>query len=149
MIIDDKLMKYVVFKKRTEAEIRRKCNQLSYTEEYTESIIEYLTENEYINDIKYVEKYINNVLKLKKSSVLEIKMDLMRRGIDEKYIESYIDNNIEELEEFEEQSAIQLLNKKAQSMELEKVKRYLKGKGYTYKSISNAIDNYKNLEDNN
>lgn len=149
MIIDDKLMKYVVFKKRTEAEIRRKCNQLFYTEEYTDSIIEYLTENEYINDIKYVEKYINNVLKLKKSSILEIKMDLMRRGIDEKYIESYIDNNIEELEEFEEQSAIQLLNKKAQSMELEKVKRYLKGKGYTYKSISNAIDNYKNLEDNN
>lgn len=148
MIIDDKLMKYVVFKKRTEAEIRRKCNQLSYTEEYTNSIIEYLTENEYINDIKYVEKYINNVLKIKKASIVEIKIDLMRRGINEKYIESYIDNNIEELEKFEEQSAIQLTNKKAQTMEIEKIRRYLKGKGYTYKSISNAIDNYINLEDN-
>ena len=39
MIIDDKLMKYVVFKKRTEMEIRQKCKRLEYTDEYIEDVI--------------------------------------------------------------------------------------------------------------
>ena len=81
MIIDDKLRRYVVFKKRTEMEISQKCKRLEYNEEYIEEIIQYLSENEYIDDVKYVEKYINNILKLKKSSIFEIKMDLLRRGI--------------------------------------------------------------------
>lgn len=149
MIIDDKLMKYVVFKKRTESEIRLKCKMLEYTEEYTEQIIEYLKENEYINDIKYVDKYINNIMKLKKSSIFEMKMDLLKRGIKEEYIEEYMNNHEEELSEFELISAKKIVEKKKQLDELEKVKKYLRNKGYSYNSITQAIDNFSNLEDNN
>ncbi len=141
MIIDDKLMRYVVFKKRTEMEIRQKCKRLEYNEEYIEEIIQYLSENEYIDDVKYVEKYINNILKLKKSSIFEMKMDLLRRGIKENYIDDYIASHQEELEKFEKDSAKQIVRKKMQTAEIEKIKRYLKGKGYSYSSISEAIDN--------
>lgn len=141
MIIDDKLMRYVVFKKRTEMEIRQKCKRLEYNEEYIEEIIQYLSENEYIDDVKYVEKYINNILKLKKSSIFEMKMDLLRRGIKENYIDDYIASHQEELEKFEKDSAKQIVRKKMQTTEIEKIKRYLKGKGYSYSSISEAIDN--------
>lgn len=141
MIIDDKLMRYVVFKKRTEMEIRQKCKRLEYNEEYIEDIIQYLSENEYIDDVKYVEKYINNILKLKKSSIFEMKMDLLRRGIKENYIDDYIASHQEELEKFEKDSAKQIVRKKMQTAEIEKIKRYLKGKGYSYSSISEAIDN--------
>lgn len=148
MIIDDKLMKYVVFKKRTEMEIRQKCKRLEYTDEYIEDIIQYLTENEYINDSRYVERYINNVLKLKKSSIFEMKMDLLRRGVKEEYIDSYIESHQTELEEFENDSARKIVEKKAQTTEIEKIKRYLRGKGYSYTSIVDAIDNNRTLQDN-
>ena len=148
MIIDDKLMKYVVFKKRTEMEIRQKCKRLEYTDEYIEDIIQYLTENEYINDSRYVERYINNVLKLQKSSIFEMKMDLLRRGVKEEYIDSYIESHRTELEEFENDSARKIVEKKAQTTEIEKIKRYLRGKGYSYTSIADAIDNNRTLQDN-
>ena len=50
MIVDSKLMRYVLFKKRTEKEVRQKCKMLDYSEDYTDEIIEYLKEAEYIND---------------------------------------------------------------------------------------------------
>lgn len=148
MIIDDKLMKYVIFKRRTEKEVRQKCQKLQYTEEYIEEIIEYLTENNYINDKLYVEKYIQNTIRLKTSSVYEMKIDLLRRGIDEDYIEEYLDKNITELEEYEKESAIKLAKKKMDNSEIEKIKKYLLSKGYKYDSISLAIDNLKEMKDN-
>ena len=149
MIIDDKLMKYVVFKKRTEEEVRQKCKRLEYTEDYIDEIIEYLTENEYINDKIYVEKYINSLMKLKKASIYEIKIDLLRRGVNEKYIEDYIGNNQEILIDFELESARKIVAKKLQLGEdVEKIKKHLMGKRYSYSTISEAIDNLDNLTDN-
>ena len=149
MIIDDKLMKYVIFKKRTEKEVRQKCHKLQYTDDYIDEIIEYLSENDYINDKVYVEKYIQNVIRLKTSSIFEMKMDLLRRGIDESYVDDYINKNFEQLEEFENQSAQKLAKKKSVSAEIEKVKKYLMSKGYKYDSIALAIDNLNEMTDNN
>ena len=145
MILEDKFMKYVVFKKRTENEVRNKCKTLKYDEENIDEIIEYFKENDYINDEKYVERYIQNVMRLKNSSINEIKIDLLRRGIDDSLIEK---NITEELEEYEEKSAIILANKKIKTMELEKLKRYLLNKGFSYSNVSKAIDNLKDLDDN-
>ena len=77
MIVDDKIMKYIVFKKRTEEELKNKCKMLKYDDETIEQIVEYLKENGYINDEVYVEKYIKNVMRLKSCSIREIKIDLM------------------------------------------------------------------------
>ena len=140
MIVEDKLMKYVVFKKRTENEVKNKCKMLKYNDEQTDEIIEYLKENGYINDENYVDRYIKNVLRLKECSIKDIKIDLIKRGIDE--------DLTEEVEEFEENSAKNLARKKLKTMELDKVKRYLLNKGFTYSSISKAIDNLGDLEDN-
>ncbi len=146
MIIDNKLMKYVIFKKRTENEVRKKCKMLDYTEEYTDEILEYLKEAEYINDEIYVQKYIQNVIRLKNSSVFEIKMDLIRRGIDEDLIDKYVDDD---LYEFEEQSAIKLAEKKFRvDGDILKVKKYLLNKGYNHTNVTKAIDNIENLGDN-
>ena len=149
MIIDDKLMKYFIFKKRTEKEVRQKCQKLQYTEDYIDEVIEYLMGNSYINDKVYVEKYIQNIMRLKTSSIFEMKMDLLRRGVEEDYIEDYISKNLEDLEDFEKQSAIKLAIKKSSNSEIDKVKKYLMSKGYKYDSISLAIDNLKEMTDNN
>lgn len=146
MIIDSKLMKYVLFKKRTEHEVREKCKKLDYTQEYTDEIIDYLKEAEYINDELYVKKYISNLIKLKKASVAEVKLDFMKRGIDFDMIDYDL---LEELYEHEKESAVYLANKKYKAGdEIDKIKRYLGGKGYSYSNISNAIDNLQILDDN-
>ncbi len=148
MIIDDKLMKFVIFKKRTEKEVRQKCTKLEYTEEYIEEIIKYLTENKYIDDEIYVEKYIHDVIALKKSSVFEIRMDLIRRGVPEEYIDAYINAHMKELNDFENESARKLAIKKSKNQDFEKLKRYLISKGYTYSNIFDAIDNLNHMDDN-
>ncbi len=149
MIIEDKLMKYVVFKKRTKHEVKLKCQKLGYQKEYIDEIIEYLSENNYINDDVYIDKHIQNIMRLKKASIYEIRIDLLRRGIKENKIDEYIENNEDVLQEFEKQSAKAIVLRKTKSIEeIEKVKRYLKGKGYSYNSIREAIDNYNNLNDN-
>lgn len=146
MILDNKVMKYVLFKKRTEKEVRQKCRQLDYTDDYTDEVVEYLKEAEYINDEIYVQKYIQNVVKLKKCSVFEIRMDLIRRGIDDNLIDKYIDDD---LYEYEEKCAIDLSLKKYRADDdIDKVKKYLMNKGYMHNNVTKAIDNLKNLRDN-
>lgn len=149
MIIDDKLMKYVVFQKRTVQEVREKCRKLSYTEEYTEEIIEYLKENEYLNDEKYVEKYIKNMMRLKSLSIFELKISLLKKGVLEDTIDSYMNQNKEELTDYEYESAKKIVMKKCkQEIEMEKVKKYMSSKGYSYDSIKEGIDNFRQLNDN-
>lgn len=146
MIVDSKLMKYVIFKKRTEYEVREKCKTLNYTSDYIDEVIDYLKEAEYINDGIYITKYISNILKLKKSSVAEVKLDFMKRGIDFDRVNSDL---LDSLYEHEKESANYLANKKYKSGDsIDKIKRYLNGKGYVYSNISNAIDNLENLDDN-
>ncbi len=147
MIIDDKLMKYVIFQRRTECEVRQKCTLLKYTSDYIEEIIEYLTENGYINDVSFAQKYIENVIRLKKSSIYEIKIGMMRKGIDENIIDDAIEKNYESLIEFEKESAIKIVSKK-KNEEIIKIKKYLKNKGYSYTSINDAIDNTFKMNDN-
>lgn len=138
MILDDKLMKYVLFQKRTTQEVRQKCKALGLSEDYIEEIIAYLTENCYLDDEKYVMKYILNVVKLKKRSVQQIKFDLLRRGINEDIIQKYIS---EELFQFEIQCAIALAEKKyKECVDILKTKKFLASKGYSKQSINMAIE---------
>lgn len=146
MIIDDKLVSYVLYKKRTINEVREKCKKLGFTDEYIEEIIAYLLENGYLDDEKYVMKYILEVIKLKKKSRQEIKMDLIRRGIDEQLIEKYL---TEELRIFEINCAKELAKKKYRSSkDILKVKKYLIGKGYSREAINNAVDSLEEISNN-
>lgn len=147
MILDDKLMKYVLFKRRTTKEVRDKCKLLGFTEEYINEIIAYLEENGYLDDERYVMKYILNIIKLKKKSIQEIRFDLMRRGIEERIIEKYI---TEDLRKFEIKSAMELAKKKYKDCkDILKVKKYLCMKGYSRNVINKAIDSLGEISNNN
>ncbi len=148
MIIDDKLMNYVLFKMRTVAEVRRKAQMLKLQDEYIDEAIEYLIEAGYLNDEKYCKKYVENVMRLQQSSRNEIKIDLLKKGVSEDIIDEYVFTD--ETLEFEEQCAVILANKKHKlGTEQLKIKKYLLSKGYSYESVSKAIDNLVDLNDNN
>ena len=77
---------------------------------------------------------------LKNLSVKEIKYKLMSKGLDKNDIEDYIYENKEELEEYEEKSAKNIISKKIVSMEVEEIKQYLQKKGYKQENISEAME---------
>lgn len=124
-----KVMKYIVFKKRTENEVRQKF-QREIEENLLEDIIQYVKEAGYINDYEYIEKQVNEYKILKTMSIKEIKYKLLSKGLSKDLIEDYIQENYEELKEYEEGNIEKIKAKKANSMDEEKIKQYLLKKGY-------------------
>lgn len=124
-----KILKYIMYKKRTENEIRNKF-KLTIEENLLEDIIDYLKETGYINDYKYIERFVNECIALKNLSIKELKYKLYSKGINRNILDEYIQNNYEELEEYEMKSAENIKLKKQKSMNEEEIKIYLLKKGY-------------------
>ena len=118
-----------MYKKRTENEIRNKF-KLTIEENLLEDIIDYLKETGYINDYKYIERFVNECIALKNLSIKELKYKLYSKGINRNILDEYIQNNYEELEEYEMKSAENIKLKKQNSMNEEEIKIYLLKKGY-------------------
>ena len=133
-----KILKYILFKKRTEQEVRNKFSK-TVPEELLNDIIDYLKEAKYINDIEYIEKTVNNYKSLKNLSIRELKYKLMTKGIDKDNIENYMYENRDELEKYEKKSAANILYKKQEASEPEEIIQYLIKKGYKTENIRKAI----------
>lgn len=127
------VLKYVLYKKRSEAEVREKFSKNSGN--VLDDVIECLKENNYINDTAYIEKSVNEFMRLKNLSIKEIQYKLMSKGLNKRDIEDYIYENREILVEYELTSAKQIFIKKQLSMEKEKIIEYLRKKGYMQEII--------------
>lgn len=124
-----KILKYILYKKRSENEVRTKFSN-TMDENLLEDIIEYLKEAKYIDDKAYIEKTVKNYIELKNLSIKEIKYKLMSKGLSKEDIEEYIYENKEELEEYEKKSAENIKYKKSTTMDEQEIKQYLIKKGY-------------------
>ena len=134
-----KVLRYILYKKRTEQEVRTKF-QKDIEENMLEDIIEYLKEAGYINDKEYIEKTVNNFMVLKNMSIKEIKYKLISKGLNKNDIEDYMYENKEELEEYEMKSARNIIYKKSTTMEQEEIVQFLLKKGYKKDNINNAME---------
>ena len=128
-----KVLKYIMFKKRTEKEVREKF--ANEDESMLEEVVEILKDLGYINDTDYVERFINEAINIKNLSLYELKYKLYSKGVNKELIESYFNNNYERLLEYEKKSAKNIINKKKRTMEIEDIKNYLKRKGYKEESL--------------
>lgn len=124
-----RVFKYILYKKRSENEIRIKFRN-DIEENMLEDIIEYFKEAGYINDYEYIEKQINEYMNLKNMSIKEIKYKLYSKGIDKNLIDEYISKNEDALLEYEEKSYRNILLKKSGVMDENEVKMYLYRKGF-------------------
>ena len=129
-----KVMKFIIYKKRTEQEVRNKFEN-SIEENMLEDIIVYLKDAKYLDDKEYIEKTINNFKTLKNLSLKEVKYKLLAKGLNKSDIEDYFYENKEELNEYEKQSARNIYYKKQRDMNYEEIKQYLLKKGYSYDNI--------------
>ena len=134
-----KVLKYILYKKRSENEVRTKFSG-TIDENLLEDIIEYLKQAKYIDDKEYIRKTVNNFIILKNLSIKELKYKLLAKGLNKNDIEDYIYENKEELEEYEIKSISNIIYKKSASMEQDEIKQYLLKKGYKSENINKAID---------
>ena len=134
-----RVLKYILYKTRSENEIRTKF-QNDMDENLLEDVIKYLKEAKYINDNEYIRKTINNFQNLKNMSMMELKYKLMAKGLEKSLIEDYFYENKEELEQYEIKSAINIIQKKQNDLEEFEIKNYLLKKGYKQDNIKEAFE---------
>lgn len=130
-----KVLKYIIYRKRSESEVRKKFKQ-TIEEDLLEDIIEYLKEAKYIDDSEYIDRLVNECKNLKNMSIKELQYKLYSKGIKKDLIEQYIYNNEEELNEYEQKSAQNIINKKKSTLNEEEILIYLMRKGYKKENIS-------------
>ena len=123
-----KVFKYITYKKRTEQEVRNKFRG-QIEEEMLEEIIDYLKEAKYLDDYEFIEKQVREYMNLKTMSIKEMKYKLSAKGLDRKLIERYIENNYEQLKQYEQKCIEKIKNKKS-GIEEEQINQYLYRKGY-------------------
>ena len=133
-----KVMNYIMYKKRTEYEVKNKFSKV-LEENLLHDIIEYVKEAGYLSDASYIERAVAEYMAIKNLSRKEISYKLYSKGIDKSLIEDYFSNHREELEEYELKSAETIFNKKINTMDEEDVKNYLRKKGFR-ESIIREID---------
>ena len=136
-----KVLKYILYKKRTEKEVRQKFAE--NTGNLLDNVIEYLKQENYINDISYIERSVNEIQKLKKLSIKEVKYKLLAKGLSSKLIDEYIYEHKEEMLEYEIISAKMIFVKKSNIMEKEDILNYLRKKGYMEETITIAGEDYE------
>ena len=134
-----RVLKYILYKSRSENEIRTKF-QNDMDENLLEDVIEYLKKAKYINDNEYIRKTINNFQNLKNMSMMELKYKLIAKGLEKSLIEDYFYENKEELEQYEIKSAINIIRKKQKDIEEFEIKNYLLKKGYKQNNIKEAFE---------
>lgn len=133
-----KILKYIIFKKRTEYEVRQKFKNI-IDDNLLEDIIEDLKENFYIDDENYIERAVSEFMAINTLSIKQIKYKLYSKGIKSDLIEDYIENHEKELKDYERNNAQKIVKKKINAVEEEKLRNFLKTKGYKEDSIKSAL----------
>ena len=134
-----KVLKYIMYKKRTEQEIRRKFSNIE-DEDLLDDVIEDLKENGYINDDSYIERAVSEFVNLNNLSLKELKYKLMNKGLKKDLIEDYFYNHSEELKQYEINSAKNIILKKSNNSEEQEIIEHLLKKGYKIDLVRRAME---------
>ena len=133
-----KVLKYIMYKKRREQQVKQKFSDI-YEQELLDEVIEDLKENGYINDDSYIERAISEFINLKNLSLKEIKYKLLAKGLNKDLIDDYFYNNSEKMEKNEINPAKNIIIKKSGGMEEQEIIQFLLKKGYKLDNIKEAI----------
>ena len=89
-LILEKIKSYCQYQERCTKEVRKKLYNLKTSTESTEKIISFLTNNDFLNDERFVKFFIQGKLRIKKWGKIKLKYELKSRGINHQIIETSI-----------------------------------------------------------
>lgn len=132
----------------TSMEIKNKLKLKEYSLQTIDSVLSKLESYGFINDEKYIKKYIDYSLNIRKTGKNKIMYDLKNRGLKSLDIESF-----EVDEEMQYANAYNLALKKIKSVSNgtrveDKIFRYLLSKGYDFDLIKRVIRNVFDVIEN-
>lgn len=132
----------------TSKDIKTKLKLKQYSDQTIQSVLSRLESYDFVNDEKYVKKYIDYSLNIKKTGKNKILFDLQNKGIKSSDIKS-----IEIDEDIQYSNAYNLALKKIKSINNntrieDKVFRYLLSKGYDFDLIRKVLRNLFDTKDN-
>ena len=142
--LKNKVFKYIIYKKRTEKEVRDKFRD-EIDEDLLDDIIEYMKQQKYLDDEDYIDRFVKETINLKNTSIKDITYKLMAKGINSNIIDDYICKNYETMIEYEISSVKNIFLKKKDKMEEHEIKEYLYKKGFSGDSISSGIEEGKEV----
>lgn len=134
----NKMLKYIMYKKRSEEEVRQKF--VSEDEILIDDAIEHFKELGYINDKEYIDRAVKEFMSLKNLSIKEVVYKISQKGIRKSLIDDYVCKNKEDMLEYEISSAKAIIIKRQRDNEEKEIRNYLYKKGYMSESINIAFD---------
>lgn len=135
-----KILKYILYKPKTEYEVRNKFSD-KYDKVVLEDVIKWLKKEKYIDDNENINLIIADYLENKNFSVKELIYNLNLKGISYENIEEYCTLNKINLDLYEYNSAENIVQKKSNLLNKEQIKKYLLNKGYSYDIIKKINKN--------
>lgn len=139
-------------REHSSSELRRKLCNKNYELKLIDEVVQYLKNNDYLNDEEFIHAFVAEKSKTKNWSTKKIKSELLKRGIDSKLIDKML--NVRTVEsDFE--SAMKLADKKYEVLlkrnldpkEIRnKLSVFLFSKGFDYDLIKEVCDKLMNSE---
>ena len=91
-LILEKIKSYCQYQERCTKEVRKKLYNLKTSTESSEKIISFLTNNDFLNDERFVKFFIQGKLRIKKWGKIKLKYELKSRGVNYKLVDTYLKN---------------------------------------------------------
>ena len=95
-IIIEKIQSYCLYQERYIREVKNKLFSYKVSSKLTENIVEYLIDNDYLNEERYTKMFVQGKLRIKKWGRIKLKYELKLKGVDINIIEDKINNINEE-----------------------------------------------------
>jgi len=95
-IIIEKIQSYCLYQDRCIKEVKNKLYSFKVSSQLVENIVEYLIDNDYLNEERYTKMFIQGKLRIKKWGRIKLKYELRTKGIDIKIINEHINQINEE-----------------------------------------------------
>ena len=137
----DMALRYLGYKMRTRAEVRRKLEEGAFAPETVERVMDFLERYGYCDDLAYAKAYIKEGLRLRPKGAYALKMELSQRGVAEEQIEEALGQTPMD----ETKDALYWLEKKtkgrlpADEKERRRLCGFLQRKGYGWDVIREAF----------
>lgn len=139
-------MKLIGLRRRSVFEIDKRMKEKNYGKEVREEVIQELFRFGYLDDEQFAESYINDRINFRPAGRFLIKMELKKRGINDKIIEEKLNELLDREKEIK--LAEKLTRKRIDGLDPAnsqkdriKLGNYLKARGFSGEIISQAIKN--------
>lgn len=135
-----RVMRFLSYRARSVAEVRRYLEKYKYSEEIIASILDRLQETGLLNDNHFAEAWVENRNEFRPRSKRVLKMELRQRGVEEEAIEKAIEDVDEE--ELAYQAALKQ-SRKLKDLDWQgfrkKLYEFLLRRGFNYETASITV----------